>query len=281
MSATAPDRCEETNAEVVGRMLAAFNEGDDATVVDLVHPDVEFLALVVRVGLASKPYSGPEGVRRYLRDVRAAWPEISVEIESAREVGSTVVTLGRLRGRSVGGSLEIPTTWVSTVRDGLVTHGLVLSEEPELAQVLGLGPDGPPRIAPAFRLEVPAAPESIPRARASLSEWASSIAPSDSELHALELVVTEGVTNAVLHAYTEGVSGAVRIRAEARYDGVLLAIGDDGTGMRPRPDSSGLGLGLPLIGMLTESLTIKDAPERAGGCELQVMVGVDTLKRRL
>ena len=69
--------------------------------------------------------------------------------------------------------------------------------------------------------------------------------------------MTEAVTNAVVHAYRdERPHGRVHVSASLDDDGVQIAVDDDGLGMRPRPDSPGVGLGLPLIGDLADRVKV-------------------------
>lgn len=62
----------------------------------------------------------------------------------------------------------------------------------------------------------------------------------------VELVVSEAVTNVVLHAYPDA-GRQVRIEAYWQRDELLIIVSDHGHGMRPRTDSPGCGLGLGLI----------------------------------
>jgi anti-sigma regulatory factor (Ser/Thr protein kinase) len=50
---------------------------------------------------------------------------------------------------------------------------------------------------------------------------------------------------------------------------VELVVTDDGHGMSPRPDSPGLGLGLPLIASLADKMEIR-SPERGSGVAIWV-----------
>ena len=57
---------------------------------------------------------------------------------------------------------------------------------------------------------------------------------------AIGVVVSEAVTNAVLHAYRDRERpGQVHVSADLHEEGVEVAVADDGLGMRPRPDSPG------------------------------------------
>jgi len=77
----------------------------------------------------------------------------------------------------------------------------------------------------------------------------------DVDLWAVEMMVSEAVTNAVVHAYPDGAPGQVRL--EAWLDDALLTVvvGDDGVGMSGRA-SPGLGEGLAVIRRLAAEVDI-------------------------
>ena len=80
------------------------------------------------------------------------------------------------------------------------------------------------------------------------------------DLAAVELAVSEAVTNAVLHGYRyrNGASaeGRVNVSVTADGEGVWVLVADDGLGMSPRDDSPGLGVGLRIIASLSDQLLI-------------------------
>jgi serine/threonine-protein kinase RsbW len=94
----------------------------------------------------------------------------------------------------------------------------------------------------------PAEVSSVSTARHAVVDWLQGQALSDPPLSDIALVVSEAVTNAVRHAYV-GLPqpGDVHVRVQFEHDEVMVMIADDGTGLRPRPDSPGLGYGLALI----------------------------------
>ena len=49
---------------------------------------------------------------------------------------------------------------------------------------------------------------------------------------------------------------------------IRIVVSDDGSGLTARPDSPGLGLGLPIIAHITDDLVIHDAP--GGGTVVQM-----------
>jgi serine/threonine-protein kinase RsbW len=67
-----------------------------------------------------------------------------------------------------------------------------------------------------------------------------------------------------LHAYLDHETpGTVEVHASCEDEQVVVVVvADEGRGMLPRTDSPGLGLGLPLIAQMTQSLEVHD---RAGG----------------
>jgi serine/threonine-protein kinase RsbW len=73
----------------------------------------------------------------------------------------------------------------------------------------------------------------------------------------IRLAVTEACTNVVVHAYPDGREGPMQIAADVSGADVTIVVRDEGSGIAPRPDSPGLGLGLPLIASLAESVQLR------------------------
>ena len=106
-----------------------------------------------------------------------------------------------------------------------------------------------------LELTLPARPENVAVARHAIGGFADVLEVPDQTLADVKLAVTEACTNVVVHAYPNG-EGPMGLRASVD-DGVLrVVVVDEGRGILPRADSPGLGLGLPLIATLTESLEL-------------------------
>ena len=118
-------------------------------------------------------------------------------------------------------------------------------------------------MADVFVREYPARPDAVACARRDTTSEAERLGVDPARLPDLILAVSEAVTNAVLHAYRAGPPGVVRLEVGRAGDAVRVTVADEGGGMRPRPDSPGLGLGLPLIARVSASLEVS-AGERGG-----------------
>ena len=115
---------------------------------------------------------------------------------------------------------------------------------------------------PSIRRSFPADQSAPGAARRTISEFLQGRGADPVRQSDVLLAVSEVVTNCVVHGYRGG-PGQVAI--EARHSGgrLLLSVADQGTGMRPRLDSPGLGLGLPLVGRVADRVDIS-APEGGG-----------------
>ena len=105
-----------------------------------------------------------------------------------------------------------------------------------------------------------AEPDSVADARHAVAAWLRDAETTDPPLGEIEVVVSEAVTNAVLHAYLGGDPGEVRVLVSLQRDEVEIVVEDDGRGMLPRTDSPGLGLGLSLIATLSDRFDAESVP---------------------
>ena len=119
-----------------------------------------------------------------------------------------------------------------------------------------------------------AARETPMQARRAVVDWAQRHVDDRAVLSDIALAVTEATTNVVLHAYRDREHpGSVTIRAERVDSLVCISVLDEGTGLAPRVDSPGLGLGLGLIAQVADSADVR-APE-SGGTEVVMRFSVD------
>src|SRR4051794_10953075 len=103
-------------------------------------------------------------------------------------------------------------------------------------------------------VDLPAEPRSASRARRAVLDVLKGIAV---DRDAIGVVVSEAVTNAVIHAYRDREQpGEVHVSVWLDDEGVQVAVADDGLGLRPRMDSPGVGLGMLLIADLADRVEI-------------------------
>jgi serine/threonine-protein kinase RsbW len=121
----------------------------------------------------------------------------------------------------------------------------------------------PATTTPDMELALPARAANIAVVRHAFGALGEAFAVDEQILSNIRLAVTEACTNVVVHAYPDGHEGMLEILATLHEQKLVVVVRDDGPGIGPRPDSPGLGLGLPLIVSLTESVLLgRDADER-------------------
>ena len=114
-----------------------------------------------------------------------------------------------------------------------------------------------------------AVPAAVPTLRGAIAEFIGDAGIGEPLLTSAKLAVSEAVTNAVMHAYVDAPKpGAVSVNATFEGDSLLVEVADEGSGMMPRLDSPGLGVGLPLIADTVDTLDIDNSPR--GGTLLRM-----------
>jgi anti-sigma regulatory factor (Ser/Thr protein kinase) len=103
-------------------------------------------------------------------------------------------------------------------------------------------------MTPDMELALQARAENIAIVRHALGGLGEALGIPEPKLSDIRLAVTEACANVVVHAYPEDQEGPMEILAS--MEGNALS------GIRPRPDSPGLGLGLSLIAALAETVQL-------------------------
>jgi serine/threonine-protein kinase RsbW len=121
----------------------------------------------------------------------------------------------------------------------------------------------PATTTPDIELALPARAANIAVVRHAFGALGEAFVIEEQILSNIRLAVTEACTNVVVHAYPDGHEGMLEILATLQEEKLVVVVRDEGPGIGPRPDSPGLGLGLPLIVALTESVLLgRDEDER-------------------
>ena len=109
---------------------------------------------------------------------------------------------------------------------------------------------------PDLELKLPARAENVAVVRHAFGGFAEALSVDEQTLADIKLAITEACTNVVIHAYDGDEDGPLEVDASVDGRRLEVVIRDRGRGIVPRPDSPGLGLGLPLIATLAETLEL-------------------------
>jgi serine/threonine-protein kinase RsbW len=113
-----------------------------------------------------------------------------------------------------------------------------------------------------FHEAAPAVPESVGQLRRAVAEFVRSEGADEDVVLSVQLASSEALSNAVMHAFVDRPApGTLTVCAARDGDAICVVVRDDGSGMKPRPDSPGLGIGLPLMTGTTQALKFSEVPE--------------------
>jgi len=111
----------------------------------------------------------------------------------------------------------------------------------------------------------PAVAASLVPIRRAVEMWASEAGATPAVVAAAVLSINEAATNAIVHGYGGGrPEEAVRLLLSSEPGWLRAVVADDGSGLRPRRNSPGLGLGFAIIGQLTDELELHEGADGAG-----------------
>lgn len=118
---------------------------------------------------------------------------------------------------------------------------------------------------PRARWSLLASAENVPHIRQGIVDFACANGVPEPLVSDIHLAVAEAVTNAVMHAYRRHAQpGSVEVHAAVTSAWFEARVLDDGSGMTPRNDSPGVGLGLPLIRRLADQVELGPGADGRG-----------------
>ena len=136
----------QENVDLARRHIAAWNRGDVDTWVELFHPEAEYISeLIGRMEGADNVFRGRTGVRRFWDEWHSVW-DLTVEVSEIRDLGNTVLTIGRNRARGRGSEidLDVPMAYVGEVEDGLIRRLRAYHDPTEALEAVGLSRQADP-----------------------------------------------------------------------------------------------------------------------------------------
>jgi ketosteroid isomerase-like protein len=128
----------QENVEAIGRAIAAVNARDIDGYLALCTDDIELRTPLVDV---TGPYEGPEGIRRFFRDIEDAGPNFHMQLEHVEPVGedrAVAFLKTHASGRSSGIPLDLETTNVYDLADGKIRRVRIFSDRQQALEAAGL-----------------------------------------------------------------------------------------------------------------------------------------------
>ena len=117
-------------------------------------------------------------------------------------------------------------------------------------------------------LHLLATTESLHQVNASFGAWLGDLGLSPGDRFALELAVTEAVTNVIEHAYAVGRPGVLNLTASVLpTGGVSVRIGDEGRWQNPLSRRTSGGRGLLLMSQVVDEAEVLHPPQSANAPE--------------
>ena len=107
----------------------------------------------------------------------------------------------------------------------------------------------------SFEATYPSTPSGVGAMRHDVGAFAGRAGMGDDGVGDVQLAVSEAATNAVVHAYREA-EGRLHVRAHVEGPELIVVVADTGSGLAPRADSPGLGLGMPLMASVTTRFSV-------------------------
>jgi ketosteroid isomerase-like protein len=131
------------SVELVRRVYLAWQAGDLEELLSFVDPEVSW-SPVLRFLEGERAAVGHQELRRWFRHIRIAYRSLRPLPERFEDHGSRVLVLGRLvgAGRLEEGDLDVPVSWVWTVRAGRIVAMQAFLDERAARDALADGGGG-------------------------------------------------------------------------------------------------------------------------------------------
>jgi ketosteroid isomerase-like protein len=110
----------QENVELVRRLLALANAGEEEAATNLLAPDVEWV--VAREHPEARTIVGRQGVANYLQTWEEMMPDLDLRLDRVVDIDDTVVGIGSVRGAGLtsGAEVGVPIALLFTLKNGVV-----------------------------------------------------------------------------------------------------------------------------------------------------------------
>jgi ketosteroid isomerase-like protein len=133
----------QENVEIARRGFEAFNRTFNEGAPDLyelLDPEIDWVPMTA--ALEGTSYSGHDGVREWIKDMRREWASYETKPERFQDLGDAgVLALGTWRARGRGGDvlLDFPqATWLLQFREGKILRVQTFTKREKALEAAGL-----------------------------------------------------------------------------------------------------------------------------------------------
>jgi ketosteroid isomerase-like protein len=130
----------QENVDAAQRTFEAWNRGDVDAWLESSHPDIEwFSAIAGQLEGAETVHRGHAQMRQFWDEWHSIW-DLTIEISEFRDLGDTVVALGRMRahGKASGIELDAPVAYVAEYEGGLARKVRAYLDTAQALEAVGL-----------------------------------------------------------------------------------------------------------------------------------------------
>jgi ketosteroid isomerase-like protein len=128
----------QAHVDIAKRIVEAFNRRDIEPLLDLATPDCVMSSQLLDAG--ADDFQGRAGLERFYAMLSASWEEFHSVMEDYRDLGESVLMLGRntARGRGSGVTIGAPTATILDFRSGKVSRIRLYLDHGEALRAAGV-----------------------------------------------------------------------------------------------------------------------------------------------
>jgi ketosteroid isomerase-like protein len=130
----------QENVDTARGAIDAWNRGDVDAYVESFHPQCEWYSAVVgSMEGEGTVYRGHRELRRFWDEWHSVW-DLTIEVSEYRDLGDTILTLGRMRarGKASGIDLDVPVAYVGESEEGLIRKLRAYLDPKQALEAVGL-----------------------------------------------------------------------------------------------------------------------------------------------
>jgi ketosteroid isomerase-like protein len=130
----------QANVNAARSSIDAWNRGGANAFVEWFHPEGELVSEIVgQMEGSDNVYRGRAAIHRFWDEWHSVW-DLTIEVCELRDLGDTVLTLGRnqVRGRASGIDLDVPMAYVGEFESGLIRKLRAYGDPNQALKAVGL-----------------------------------------------------------------------------------------------------------------------------------------------